>query len=311
MKLYFAPLEGIGSYIYRNEHAAMFEGCDTYYAPFIYHSECEKISAKQLKDILPENNTGVTLMPQILSKEPESFLSFAEKIKTLGYDEVNINAGCPYTMVVKKGRGAGLLNDTEAFDRFLSEIFSRADIRISVKTRAGFTDTNEIERLMEIYNKYPMSTLIIHPRTREQFYNGLPDSEALKKAYDTSKNKLCYNGNIFSVEDYKRITEAFPELDSVMIGRGALANPAIFREIKGGKPLTTAEVVEFTRRIKDSYFEKLQSETFTLHKLKELWTYLIWNYPEEKKLFKRMRKANKLTDYMAAVECLPEIDKQK
>ena len=161
MKLYFAPLEGITSYIYRNTHAQMFGGCDGYYTPFISPSDNEKIGRKGFKDIIPENNTTVKPIVQVLTNNSLSFLKFSEKIKEYGYDEVNINLGCPSGTVTGKKRGSGLLREQELLESFLREIFEKRNIKISIKTRTGFYNSDEFEKLVELYNKYPLELLIV------------------------------------------------------------------------------------------------------------------------------------------------------
>lgn len=307
MQLYFAPLEGIGSYIYRNVHHEFFSGCDAYYAPFIYPTDTERISAKHLKDILPENNRDIKLMVQILSNNPSPSLRFAEKIKLFGYDEMNINLGCPYPMVAKKGRGAGFLANPAALEIYLEQLYSGTDIKLTLKTRTGYSSHSELAGLMNIFNKYEMPRLIVHPRTRDEMYKGIPNMEAFSYAYNNSANKLCYNGNIYTKADYERIAAEYPELEGVMIGRGILTNPALFREIRGGAPLATDELRAFTRRLGELYYDKLKSETFTLHKLKEVWRYMLANYPEEKKTAKRLKKSDSLTDFYSALESLPNL----
>lgn len=307
MNLYFAPLEGITTCVYRNAHKEMFGGCDAYYAPFITPSDNEKVSKKGLRDVLPEKNEGLNLKIQVLVNHAPSFLKFVEKIKAVGYDEININLGCPSGTVVKKGRGAGFLKDTYRLEKFLDEIFEECDIRVSLKTRTGFSSSDEMNELMRIYNKYPLTSLIIHPRTRAEFYNGEPNLEVFEKAYKISESRVCYNGNIFTSDDYMRITDLFPELDEIMIGRGAIKNPAIFREILGGERITTAELVEFTELLAQRYYAVLNSETYTLNKLKEIWMYSIQNYPSEKKITKRIKKADSLYEFTAALKCLPQI----
>lgn len=304
MELCFAPLEGITTYTYRNTHAEVFGGCDVYYAPFITPSDNERLSIKSLRDIVPEKNKVERLIPQVLTNRAESFQKFEDMITNLGYDEVNINLGCPSGTVVKKNRGSGFLRDPEGIDEFLNEVFEQSKMRISVKTRIGFLSGDEFEKLLEIYNKYSMTKLIVHPRTRADFYNGDPDMKVFGGAYGKSANKLCYNANVFTVEHYKKIIEDYPELSGVMIGRGALANPAIFREIKGGKPLEVTELIEFTDILAKRYLEVLGSEVYTLHKLKEIWMYIMWTFPEEKKILKAIKKSNKLGDLLGAVKCL-------
>ena len=306
MKLYFAPLEGITTYTYRNTHAKMFGGCDAYFAPFVNPSDNEKVGKRVIRDILPERNKNMPLKIQVLTNSSDAFLRFAGMAKEMGYDEININVGCPASTVVKKGRGAGFLRDTEALERFFDEIFTKTDIKISVKTRTGYFSNDEMDELMRIYNKYPLSLLVIHPRCRADFYNGTPHMEVFEKAIATSKNPVCISGDIRTVADYRRISDKFPDMDSVMLGRGAIANPALFREIRGGKAVTTEEIIEFSRELMKNYLTVLQSEVFTLYKLKEIWVYILQNYPEEKKIAKAVKKSRNLNEFFTEAEYLRE-----
>ena len=242
MNLYFAPMEGITGCVYRSTHREVFGGCSAYFAPFITPSDNEKVSKKGLKDVLFENNKGFPLKVQVLTNQSEAFIKFARKIKAYGYDEINLNLGCPSATVVGKGRGAGMLAEPYKLDKFLYEIFSESDIKISVKTRIGYEDKSEIEDLMNIYNKYQISQLIVHPRTRIEFYKGIADKDAFKYAYNVSKNKVCYNGDVCSKEDFEEIKNQFPDAEGVMIGRGAIGNPFIFEEI-----IALSEGIEYRR----------------------------------------------------------------
>ncbi len=305
MDLYFAPLEGVTTYTLRNTHFNFFGGCTNYFAPFITPTENDRISEKNLRDILPENNSDVNLKIQALCNHAPSFLDFAQKVKEYGYDEININFGCPSSTVVKKGRGAGLLKQKDILDRFLYEIFEKTDMKISIKTRAGYFDSeDEIEDLINIYNKYPLSCLIIHPRSREDYYKGKVHMEAFKKAYLLSNNPLCYNGDILTVQDFLKIKNEFPKLHSIMIGRGAIKNPALFREINGGKKLTKDELILYTKKLAENYYEILNSDTYTLHKLKEIWTYIMQEFDHDKKTWKAIKKANRVSDLLFAIEQL-------
>lgn len=309
MNLYFAPLEGITTFTYRNTHNEMFGGVDAYFAPFITPSDNEKVNKKGIKDILPENNRA-KIKAQVLVNNPASFLKFCEKIKEIGFDEININLGCPSSTVVKKGRGSGFLKEPEKLDIFLKEVFEKTDMKISVKTRTGYYTSREMDNLMEIYNKYPISLLTVHSRTREDYYKGLPDDEVFLKAFATSKNEVCYNGNIFSANDYREKISKFPMLKNIMIGRGAIANPALFRELKGGERLNTEELLEFSDRLCKNYLSVLGSDAYTLNKLKEIWMYIMWNFPDEKKILKNIKKADKLSDFMNVISAVPKINRR-
>lgn len=306
MELYFAPMEGITTYTYRNAHAELFGGCDAYYAPFIVPADNEKLSLKTLRDISPVNN-HVNLKVQVMCSTVAAFSEFTRKIKEIGYDEVNINFGCPSGTVVKKKRGAGALKYTDKLDEFLYGIFDKADIKISIKTRAGFYSHDEFSNILRIYKKYPLSKLIVHPRVREEYYRGEANLNSFEKAYELSKENLCYNGDIYSVNDYQNIEKRFSGINSVMIGRGCIKNPAIFREIKGGKRLTTGELINFSKILEKRYLELFKSEVNTLRKLKEIWMHVIMNYPEEHKIIKVVKKALTLAELNSAINSLPEI----
>lgn len=305
MNIYFAPLEGITTSIYRNTHAECFGACDAYYAPFITPSDNERISRKGLYDVLPERNTKQNLKVQVLTNQAQSFLQFAQKAKLIGYEELNLNIGCPFERVVRKGRGAGFLQVPEALDTFFKEIFDACDMKITVKTRTGYSDSSEMEGLLTIFNRYSIAQLTVHPRTRNDFYKGKPDMAVFKRVYEHSVNPLCYNGDVLTVADYDHIINEYPALEGVMLGRGAVRNPALFREIKGGAKLQTKELYDFSKKLAENYYEELQSETFTLHKVKEVWTYMLQLFPEDKKLSKAIKKADKLTELISAISYLP------
>ncbi len=307
MNLYFAPLEGITGYIYRNTHAELFGGCDAYYAPFITPVENEKLNKKCLRDILPENNKCGNLRVQLLSNNPKTYFKFEDEILPMGYSEINVNLGCPSGTVVKKGRGAGFLRDTSQMSEFFREVFERNKVNISVKTRIGFYDKEEYENLMDVYNGFTLKSLIVHPRTREDYYKGEVHMDVFGKMYNKSRNPVCYNGDIRSVKDFKSVSDSFSDLEGIMIGRGAVANPAIFREIKGGNPLETQELTEFSHVLGERYYEVLKSDMYTLHKLKEIWLYMLTNYPEEKKITKAVKKSSTVSQLHEAVKLLPDI----
>lgn len=306
MNLYFAPMEGITSYTYRNAHSECFGGCDKHFAPFIVPTENERITLKTLRDLLPENNK-TKVVPQVLGNDGKVFGEFTKKLEYLGYDEVNLNFGCPSGTVVKKFRGAGALKDLEMLDRFLDEAFSNSDIKISVKTRTGFDSHDEFEKIMEIYNKYPISELIVHPRIREEYYKGVPNMESFDKAYNTSKPDLCYNGDVWTKDRFDEIVAKYPNIKSVMLGRCAVKNPALFREINGGEKFKTKELVDFTKVLQERYMELLKSEHYTFLRLKELWMLMILNYEDETKIVKAIKKSKKLEELNGALAFLPEI----
>ncbi len=218
MKYYLAPMEGITGYIYRNSYEKFFHNIDKYFTPFIIPNKSTNLKTKELRDILLENNKGMNIVPQILTNDSEGFIITARKLQQLGYNEINLNLGCPSGTVVSKNRGSGFLAKREELDIFLDEIFKINDMKISIKTRIGKDSPKEFYELIKIYNKYPIEELIIHPRTQKDFYGNKPNLEVFKDALSLSINPICYNGDIFTNSDYNRLIKAFPEIKTVMIG---------------------------------------------------------------------------------------------
>lgn len=301
MKYYLAPMEGITGFIYRNAYEKYFGEFDKYFAPFVVPNTSKSLKTKELRDLVPENNEGMNLVPQILTSESDGFISTVNKLKQLGYNEVNLNLGCPSGTVVGKKRGSGFLAHREELYKFLEEIFKIEDIKISIKTRLGMENPEEFYELIKIYNKYPIEELIIHPRTRKDFYGNKPNLEVFKDAIKLSKNPIVYNGDIFTVEDYKKFIENFPTIDKIMIGRGILANPALLNEIKGEEVLNKETLRKFHDEIFNNYKEVFNEERNAMFRMKELWGYMIYIFSNNKKYAKQIKKAQKVVDYNQAI----------
>ena len=245
MKYYLAPMEGITGHVYRNSYEKFFHNIDKYFTPFIVPTSSKSFKTKELRDVLPENNKGMNIVPQILTNDSEGFINTAIKLQQLGYNEVNLNLGCPSGTVVSKGRGSGFLAKREELDIFLEDIYKKDDIKISIKTRIGKDSPEEFYELIKIFNKYPIEELIIHPRTRQDFYGNKPNLEVFKDAINLSTNPICYNGDIFTSDDYKNFTKSFPEVNELMLGRGVLANPGLISEINNNTVLDKEVLKEF------------------------------------------------------------------
>ena len=298
MKFYMAPMEGLTGYVFRSAYQRHFHNIDRYFTPFINNA---KMNHREVADILPEHNAGMEVIPQILTNRVEDFVAVSKALAEYGYEEVNLNLGCPSGTVVSKGRGSGFLAMPEELDRFLDGIFSRCPLKISIKTRIGKLDAADWEELLAIYEKYPMTELIIHPRIQRDFYKNTPDMEAFAKAEEMSSHPLCYNGDVFSVEDYERVTKRFPSVERVMLGRGILMNPGLIDEINGKEGVNAKELRAFHDEVMEGYLAVMSGERNTLFRMKELWSYLGERFPDGEKALKRLRKATGIPEYQAAV----------
>ena len=297
MKYYLAPMEGITGHIYRNAYEKYFHNIDKYFTPFIVPNESLSLKTKELRDMLPENNEGLNIVPQILTNNAEGFVLTANKLKQLGYEEINLNLGCPAGTVVSKKRGSGFLAYPEELDRFLDEIYKINDMKISIKTRLGKERADEFYKLIEIYNKYPLEEL-------EDFYGNTPNLEIFKESLKLSKHSICYNGDIFTVDNYNKIVKEFPQVDKIMIGRGILANPGLIDEIKENKFITKEILKQFHDEIFENYTILLKEDKNAMYRMKELWGYMSHIFTNNKKYYKKIKKAQKAIDYKVAVNSL-------
>ncbi len=305
MKFYMAPLEGVTTYIFRNAQCAVFRPADKYFTPFITPGINSKRNSKALKDVLPENNRSGNIVPQILTNRADEWLYTENQLLEMGYDEINLNLGCPSGTVVGKKRGSGLLRYPEMLESFLDDIFGKTQAKISLKIRLGLEKPEEFENLLEIYNQYPVHELIIHPRTRADYYKGVPNIDAYKYAIKNSKSPVVFNGNIFDAKDYEKFCEQLPGENALMIGRGLVANPALIGEMTGEGPMLDKNILRvFYDQIYQGYEEIMYGETPLLYKMKELWHYMIWMFEDPKTFDKKIRKTKKIGEYQALVDNL-------
>lgn len=306
MKFYLAPMEGVTSYIFRNAQHDFFHDIDKYFTPFIAANQTGKLKSKEKKDILPENNQGLPIVPQILTNQADDFIKTAKDLQAYGYQEINLNLGCPAGTVVAKCKGSGFLAERDRLDRFLNDIFEGTDSKISIKTRIGKDSAEEFYELLPIYNQYPLEELIIHPRIQKDFYKNTPNLEIFRYALKESKNKVCYNGDIFNTLDYQRFHEQFPEVDMIMFGRGLIGNPGLVRSIQEDWSMDKLTLKSFHDRILMDYEQILSGDTNVLYKMKELWFYMMPMFTESEKYAKKIRKCSRLKEYHEIVTQLFE-----
>lgn len=301
MQFYMAPMEGLTSYIYRSAYHKYFHDVDKYFTPFITN---KIMSYKEINDILPEHNEGMQVVPQILTNRAQDFLALAGALKEYGYTCVNLNLGCPSGTVVSKNRGAGFLALPEELDHFLEEIFAACPLKISIKTRIGKEHVEEWDRLRSIYEKYPLEELIIHPRLRVDYYKNKPNMDAFLAAAASSRHSLCYNGDICSAEDFWNVSKQFQTVEKMMLGRGLIAHPGLPGAIKSGTKLQKDTLLDFHNDILSGYCAIMSGDRNTLFKMKELWHYLGENFTNSSKYIKKIKKAERLIEYEAAVRSL-------
>jgi tRNA-dihydrouridine synthase len=302
--LILAPMRGITTMHYRKAFVRHFGGLDAEMAPFITTVSAARVNPKLLKDVLPENNSGLPLIPQLLGKNADEFVIMAKSLYDLGYEEVNWNLGCPHKPVRNKGRGSGLLPQPEKVDTLLEQICAESPCKVSVKVRLGVSDKSELLRLIPVLNRYPLSEVIVHPRTAEQMYDGMVDLDAFAEAYEQIEHPVCYNGDINDLEFFQTLEKKFPTIGNWMLGRGLLANPFLCEVIKSGNP-KTENALERLKGFHDEVFENyrtvIDGDLPMLGKMKEFWAYPAQNLSNGRNFFKKVKKCHRLKSYQEIV----------
>lgn len=304
-KIYFAPLQESTDHLYRCAHAKHFGGVDKYFAPYIVRQNDGTVKKSHLRDIASANNQGYNLIPQILAGNSDDFLYLAAILDENGYQEINWNLSCPYPMVTNKGLGSGLLPHPDQIESILSTVLPKLNAPLSIKLRTGLTSGDEIYKVIEILNAFPLKEIILHPRTGKQLYRGIPDEACFLEVSKITKHPLIFNGDINSKEDIDRLKTNMGSSNTWMIGRGILKNPFLPQQLTCGILRDKAERIATLKNFHDEIFSKhaalLCGGSHLLMKMEKFWSYFAFSFPDPHKSFKRIKKASNITKYEMAV----------
>lgn len=300
--LSLGPFQGITDAPFRNIFKRHFGGIDKYYTPFFTGIRTEHSKSLRTEEIDPGCNDVNTLTPQILSYDADEIVRFAKQCKEMGYSEVNLNMGCPFPRVANKKHGCGLMPYPDLVNQILDTVFANTDIKFSIKCRLGHYSPDEIIPMIEVLNNYPLSELIIHPRTGKQMYTGEADIKRFRALIPSIKSPLVYNGDIVSIESFERIKDMVRPINSFMLGRGILSNPFLAEEIRGmdtGNRRTRLQAF-----VSELYNDRLQhagGNPKVIGRMKELWSYLMNSFAEPQQVWRKIKKLNGLEEYEDAV----------
>lgn len=307
MELHFAPIQGNTDAAYRNLHAATYTPADFYYTPFI-RWEHDGIRQRDIKDLSPDFNRNVTPIPQIIFRDAEELQSLVRTLYDLGWRRIDLNMGCPFPLQTARGRGAALAGNAEMAEQVVKITVDFPDVEFSVKMRLGFKSPDEWRTTLPVLNRAKLRHITLHPRYASQQYGGEPDLEQFADFYNESTIPVIYNGDITDPDGFRTITERFPNLKGVMIGRGLLARPSLTSEIKEGKEWTRAdrlsELLSFHRDLLNHYKQTLCGDAQILGKIKPFWEYS--EFEIGRKPWKAIRKAVNMAKYQTAVALISD-----
>ena len=303
--IYQAPLQGFTDFTFRKTLNEVFGGVTKHFIPYLSYGKGREIKRSQLKEIFPENNVGIPAVPQVLFSDSQELFELIHILLDNGYQEINLNLGCPYPMATNRGRGAAWLEKPQALDEILGQVYEKGfPSKFSVKLRAGMTDTDHIASIFEVLNRYPLEEVIYHTRTASQMYDGKANPDLFAQALQIVKHPMVYNGDIFSLEDLHGLKKLLPEQHSWMTGRGLLMDPSLASRLTGSvieESILKKKRKEFHDQIFQHYSERLQGSGHLLAKMNQFWIYFSQSFENPHKAMKMVKKAGSLIKYNAAV----------
>ncbi len=304
LKLILAPLQGFTDVTYRNVFSDHFKGLDEALAPFLSTMGQKRLKPSRIKDVDPENNKKLFVVPQILGNVPQDFIFLANHLFAMGHKKINWNLGCPHSKIAKKLRGSGLLCHPDKIDAFLDAVLPNLSNTLSVKIRLGRKSDQEISKLLPVFDKYPLDEIILHPRTGVQMYTGTSDHDAFENAISNSRHSFTYNGDITDLTSFNVVQNRFSNIHRFMIGRGMLSNPFLAEDIK--------EIVNQTDRIQrlknfhddllENYKKIFSGPGHLTGRMKGFWTYLGPSFQDSAKPLKKILKSGSMTTYLQRVD---------
>lgn len=302
MQIYFAPLEGITGYVFRNAYEKYYGGIDKYFTPFISPHTKKLMDSREKRDILPENNKGLRVVPQVLTNKAEDLIDLAKQLhEEYGYEEINLNLGCPSKTVTTKAKGSGFLEYPDRIEELFDRYFKACDVKLSIKTRIGYYEVEEATKLLNMYERFPFEEVIIHPRLGSQMYKGTPYYDVFEEYLERTKHSLCYNGDINSPKDLQSLSSKWEICDKFMLGRGLIARPGMLQDKNEWNRFKV-----FHDELVEGYYAYMCEDKNTLFKMKELWTWWAAMFSGKEKIIKKIKKASTLQEYRQFVKMLEE-----
>lgn len=301
---YLAPLRGVTDYIFRNTFESYFGKFDYLLAPFIPTVKGSTVNIHHIRDILPDYNDVERVIPQIIGNDPADIIILASHFAVLGYKSVNLNLGCPHPQITRKRRGSGLLPFPEMIRSILETVIPKVSCTLSVKVRLGLTSKDELENVIPVFNQLPLSEVIIHPRTGSQMYDGSADISYFIKYSSAISHQITYNGDLWSLDDFRSFSSLMPKIHNWMMGRGVVSNPNLLEELRSDRymKIDTKTLESFHNEMFAKNREKLSGPSHLLGKMKELWAYMAKSFNRSKKVLKKIQKKTTIEGYLKATE---------
>ena len=288
-----APLQGVTDNVWRMAQHSVFGGVDAYYAPFM-RVERGEVRRKDLRDVEPDRNAGITLIPQILACQPDHALMMVDALKQRGYSRIDVNLGCPFPPIALHRKGSGMLAYPELAEALFTALAAVDGVEYSAKMRLGWDQPDQWRDILPLMDILKPVNIAVHPRIGKQQYKGDLDIGQFEALMAASPWPIVYNGGLRTVEDIEAVVSRYPNLAAVMVGSGLAANPGMF-----APDATPDDYRRFHDLLVDGYTDQLNGgEAQLVRHLQDIWQTFLPGTGH--KLFKAIRKSRTLDQYQTA-----------
>ncbi|MFO7936040.1 MAG: tRNA-dihydrouridine synthase family protein [Kiritimatiellia bacterium] len=294
-----APLRGVTVRVFRNALAECFDVPDVAVTPFVASVAGEKVRSGLLADIDPAREQRLKLIPQVIGKDAGQLRVMLRAFKDMGYKRADLNAGCPWPFVMKKGRGCGLMMDADNFAHMIEVGCEEMPCGFSVKVRLGIKSPDLLLERMELLNQFPLREVTVHARTAEQMYDGNVLLDDFARIAGLCRHTLVYNGDICSFQDFEYLKHRFPFIFRWMIGRGLSVDPFLMESIHRGKQVARnpERLRRFLDLLLDASVYELAGDKQVLGRVKELWSYLHVGLKDGKRIWNSVKICRSVDEY--------------
>jgi len=275
--LALAPMQGVTDLPFLRLIAS-YGGADVYVTEYFRVYATSRLEKDILKSVT-ENPTGRPIIAQMIGNDIPALVRTARELQEYPVAAVDLNLGCPAPVVYRKGAGGGLLRDPAHVDAILGALRDAVETRFTVKTRIGFDSPEVFSDVLPVFAKHSLDLLTVHARTVKEMYRTEVHYEFITRAVAALRCPVLANGNIYSAQkgaDVLRMTGA----RGLMIGRGAIRNPWLFRQIREhqrGEPLFVpcgTDVLDYVRALYEAVCSPAARESARVQKMKKYMNYL-------------------------------------
>jgi tRNA-dihydrouridine synthase B len=285
---------------------APYDGADVYWTEYFRVHGDSRLERWILDSIL-QNPTGRPVVAQLIGNDVPALVRTARELQCQPIAAIDLNLGCPAPVVYRKCAGGGLLRELNRIDAILGALREAISIPFTVKTRIGFASSAEFDNLLALFARHDIDLLTVHGRTVAQMYRPGVRYDLIAQAARSLRCPVLANGNVYSAEQALAVL-ADTGARGLMIGRGAIRNPWLFRQIRQrqrGESVifpTGREVLAYIRQLWDSQVTPEASELAQVQRLKKFMNFIGEGVPPADQFLHQIRRVATRHDFFRVCE---------